>query len=79
MINTQSRSLQKDPSVCVLAACFNEKEVICDFIERVVALPCVHRLVLVDDGSTDSTVEEIINWQKQNNFYRSQNLTSNEY
>ena len=35
--------------VWVLAACFNEAEVISAFMERVVALPEVDYLLLIDD------------------------------
>ena len=50
--------------VWVVAACFNEAEVITRFIDRVLALEEVDRLVLVDDGSSDSTLGVIRNWQR---------------
>ncbi len=55
--------MSKPLGVWVVAACFNEQTVITDFIERVVALPEVERLVLIDDGSSDSTVDQIRSWQ----------------
>ena len=45
--------------VWVVAACFNEAEVISTFIERVVALPEVDHLLLIDDGSSDAKVAVI--------------------
>ena len=51
--------------IWVVAACFNEEAVICQFIERVVALPEVSRLLLVDDGSRDATVTQIRTWQQR--------------
>lgn len=45
--------------VWVVAACFNEEAVILRFIERVLAVPGVDQLVLIDDGSSDATVAEI--------------------
>lgn len=51
--------------VWVLAACFNEQEVITTFIDRVLAVPGVQQLVLIDDGSRDATVEWILTWQAQ--------------
>jgi glycosyltransferase involved in cell wall biosynthesis len=51
--------------VWVVAACFNEQEVITTFIDRVLAVPGVHQLVLIDDGSRDATVERILTWQAQ--------------
>jgi glycosyltransferase involved in cell wall biosynthesis len=51
--------------VWVVAACFNEQDVIQTFIDRVLAVPGVHHLVLIDDGSRDATVERILAWQAQ--------------
>ena len=51
--------------VWVVAACFNEQDVIMTFIDRVLAVPGVHQLVLIDDGSRDATVERILTWQAQ--------------
>ena len=45
--------------VWVVAACFNEDAVISRFIERVLAVPGVDQLVLIDDGSKDATVDQI--------------------
>ena len=41
----------KPEGVWIVAACFNEQVVISAFIERVLAVPGVERLVLIDDGS----------------------------
>ena len=48
----------------VVAACFNEDTVITRFIEQVLVLPEVNRLLLIDDGSSDSTVAVIRDWQR---------------
>ena len=45
--------------VWVVAACFNEEAVIVRFIERVLAVPGVDHLVLIDDGSGDATLDQI--------------------
>ena len=50
--------------VWVVAACFNEAEGISAFIERVMALPEVDHLLLIDDGSSDATVSVIRAWQQ---------------
>ena len=50
--------------VWVVAACFNEAEVINAFIKRVVGLPDVDHLLIIDDGSSDSTVAVIRAWQQ---------------
>ena len=41
--------------VCVVAICFNEAELISAFMERVMALPEMEHLLLIDDGSSDVT------------------------
>ena len=48
----------------VVAACFNEAEVISTFMQRVMALPEVDHLLLIDDGSSDATVSVIRAWQQ---------------
>ncbi|WP_320673833.1 glycosyltransferase family 2 protein [Prochlorococcus sp. MIT 1341] len=65
MIDTSSSETEKINEVWVVAACWNEEAVICQFIERVLLRPDVAGLVLVDDGSTDSTLERVRQWQKK--------------
>ncbi|WP_028953407.1 glycosyltransferase family 2 protein [Synechococcus sp. CC9616] len=48
----------------VVAACFNEESLICQFMEAVLQLQQVDRLVLIDDGSRDATVAVIRQWQQ---------------
>ena len=50
--------------VWVVAACFNEAEVIGVFMERGMVLPEVDHLLLIDDGSSDATVSVIHAWQQ---------------
>ena len=57
--------MAQPPGVWVVAACFNEQAVITHFIERVLVVPGVERLVLIDDGSSDGTVDQIRAWQKR--------------
>ena len=56
--------MAQPPGVWVVAACFNEQAVITHFIERVLVVPGVDRLVLIDDGSRDGTVDQIRAFQK---------------
>ncbi len=65
MADSSFTDAKSQKEVWVVAACFNEEEVIGQFIERVVSLPEVTALVLVDDGSTDATLEKIRQWQKK--------------
>jgi glycosyltransferase involved in cell wall biosynthesis len=48
----------------VVAACFNEESLICQFMDSVLQLQQVDRLVLIDDGSRDATVAVIRQWQR---------------
>ena len=59
-----SRVCMGSEQLWVVAACFNEEIVITRFIERVLALPEVSRLLLIDDGSADVTVEVIRSWKQ---------------
>ncbi len=65
MINSFEDSRFKQAEIWVVAACFNEEGVIPQFIEQVIALPEVARLVLVDDGSIDTTVDQVRAWQNR--------------
>ncbi len=65
MSNSLPRSSEEQSQIWAVAACFNEEEVIGNFIERLVALPAISRLVLVDDGSKDGTVAKIRAWQNK--------------
>ena len=64
MNNLLHDSSQVQPEVWVVAACFNEEAVITHFIKRSLAIPGVSRLILVDDGSTDQTVQRIRQFKK---------------
>ena len=59
MANPLISSPSNHPVIWVVAACFNEEAVICQFIKELTDLSVVSRLVLVDDGSGDCTVEKI--------------------
>jgi SAM-dependent methyltransferase len=43
------------PCLSVVMPCFNERETICEVVERVLASPYTAEVVIVDDGSTDGT------------------------
>ena len=50
--------------VWVVAACFNEQDVIARFIDRTLVVPGVDHLVLIDDGSADATAQRIKAWME---------------
>jgi glycosyltransferase involved in cell wall biosynthesis len=43
----------------VVVPCFNEAETIAELLESVLEQPCVGQVVVIDDGSTDGSVERI--------------------
>jgi glycosyltransferase involved in cell wall biosynthesis len=45
------------PSLCVVIPAYNEAETITEIVDRVLAVPVVSEVVVVDDGSTDATQE----------------------
>ncbi len=57
--NSADRALVASEQVRLVSACFNEAEVIRAFMERVVALPEVDHLLLIDDWSSDAMVVAI--------------------
>ncbi len=63
---SQVRKVSDPSQIWVVAACFNEEAVICQFLERVLSIKGVSRLVLIDDGSKDETVSQIRNWIVRN-------------
>lgn len=65
MLHCPATPLPRNGQIWVVAPCFNEESVIGLFLERVLALEEVDRLVLVDDGSQDATVSRIRAWQQR--------------
>ena len=43
----------------VVVPCFNESETILELLESVISQPCVGQVVVIDDGSTDGSVERL--------------------
>ena len=58
-------SVNHQYKLSVVSPCHNEEDNICEFIDRILFLPRVDQLVLIDDGSTDATIHEIIKYQKK--------------
>lgn len=46
-----------EKNVSIVVPVFNEQKTISSVVEKIVALPFVHELVIVDDASTDGTAE----------------------
>ena len=47
----------KDKTLSVVMPAYNEKDTILKIVEKVLALPVVKELIIVDDGSKDGTIE----------------------
>ena len=75
MANKQEISKSKY-NIAVISPCFNEEENIIRFIERILALNLVNELVLIDDGSADNTVNNIVGVQKKYSKNRSSTIIS---
>ena len=50
-------SAEPRPCLSVVVPCYNEQSTISELLERVLASPWVHEVVVVDDGSTDRSRE----------------------
>lgn len=50
----------------VVVPCFNEVETIVPLLESVLEQPCVGQVVVVDDGSTDGSIERLKNFRHPN-------------
>ena len=69
-------SLIRKNKIHVLTTCFNEEEVIEEFIERICSINVISDLIIVDDGSRDKTVEIIKQYKhKLKNINTNINLT----
>lgn len=67
-------TIHKDILLSVVAPCYNEQDVIGEFITRTIAVLEEHfqnyELLLVDDGSKDATVDRIAQEQRKNSNIR---------
>ena len=69
-------SIIRKNKIHVLTTCFNEEEVIEEFIERICSINVISDLIIVDDGSRDKTVEVIKQYKhKLKNINTNINLT----
>jgi glycosyltransferase involved in cell wall biosynthesis len=62
------RGTIEHPRLSVVMPVFNERETIAEIIRRVLAVPLRIELVVVDDGSTDGTREQLAALQREHAF-----------
>jgi glycosyltransferase involved in cell wall biosynthesis len=62
------RGILADPLLSVVMPVYNERETIDEIIRRVLAVPGRTELVVVDDGSTDGTRDNLVALQKELGF-----------
>jgi glycosyltransferase involved in cell wall biosynthesis len=62
------RGVLVDPLLSVVMPVFNERETIEEIVRRVLAVPVRIELIVVDDGSTDGTREQLVALQDELGF-----------
>jgi glycosyltransferase involved in cell wall biosynthesis len=73
---TRSRPPLRDPMVSVVMAAYNERPTIDEIVRRVLAVPLRLELIVVDDGSTDGTREQLQELQRELGFTLVQQRTN---
>ena len=68
---TKENPQVKGNKIFVLTTCFNEEEVINEFIERVLSIELISNLIVVDDGSIDGTLEKLRNHKRKSSYSKS--------
>ena len=61
----------KGKRIFVLTTCFNEEEVINEFIQRILSIEIISNLIVVDDGSSDCTLEKLKKFKKSTSYSKS--------
>jgi glycosyltransferase involved in cell wall biosynthesis len=62
------RGLLTDPLLSVVMPAFNEAATIEEIVRRVMAVPVRTQLIVVDDGSTDGTRDQLVQLQREFGF-----------
>ena len=64
---TQEQPIGTD-RLAVIVPVYNEERTVAELLRRLEAQPCVSQIIIVDDGSTDRTWEELEPWRAQASF-----------
>ena len=54
--------------LAVIVPVYNEERTVAELLRRLEAQPCVSQVIIVDDGSTDRTWEELAPWRARASF-----------
>ncbi len=64
---TQEQPIGTD-RLAVIVPVYNEERTVAELLRRLEAQPCVSQIIIVDDGSTDRTWEELEPWRSRASF-----------
>ena len=64
---TQEQPIGTD-RLAVIVPVYNEERTVAELLRRLEAQPCVSQIIIVDDGSTDRTWEELEPWRTRASF-----------
>ena len=64
---TQEQPIGTD-RLAVIVQVYNDERTVAELLRRLEAQPCVSQIIIVDDGSTDRTWEELARWRAQASF-----------
>jgi hypothetical protein len=65
--STQQRLVGID-RLAVIVPVYNEERTVAELLRRLEAQPCVSQIIIVDDGSTDRTWQEVALWRARATF-----------
>ena len=63
-----TESLAESSRLAVIVPVYNEERTVVELLRRLEAQPCVSQIIIVDDGSTDRTYEELELWRVGERF-----------
>ncbi len=64
--------------LAVIVPVYNEERTVAKLLRRIEAQPCVSQIIIVDDGSTDRTREELAPWRARASVQWEQNAAESQ-
>ena len=65
-------------SLAVIVPVYNEDRTVAELLRRLEAQPCVSQIIIVDDGSTDGTWQELAHWRARASVQWEQNAAESQ-